>query len=240
MSTTPFIAKRPMSMAEAYKYFNNYDIAKYINNLSYYQYTSKFKPDQENYIKKLLIFIVPLSVLFFVLFVVQFILCIFYLPATNNLSAIGIALAIFWVLGAVCLVSIMHWNAKRYYKVIDFLMGQGSLNPVAIDYPRIVYTMLWYFHTKPMWGMQWVGVNGLVMQTWVGYNKSLGLFIDKLNQFYLAHQNDPTIPKDNNSPKVDASAINTDEAVKWAKEWEDIKESATSTLPTNDASNHTN
>ena len=91
-----------------------------------------------------------------------------------------------------------------------------------------------------MWGMQWVGVKGLVMQTWVGYNKSLGLFIDKLNQFYLAHQNDPTIPKDNNSPKVDASTINTDEAVKWAKGWEDIKESATSTLPTNDASNHTN
>ena len=88
-------------------------------------------------------------------------------------------------------------------------MGQGSLDPVAIDYPRIVYTMLWYFHTKPMWSRQWFGVKGLVIQTWVGYNKSLGLFIDRLNQFYLDHQNDPNLPKTNNACTLNASAFQT-------------------------------
>ena len=35
MSTNPFIAKH-MSGSEIYNYYNTYDIAKYINNLSYY------------------------------------------------------------------------------------------------------------------------------------------------------------------------------------------------------------
>lgn len=31
---------------------------------------------------------------------------------------------------------------------------------------------------------------GLVPQTWYGYNKSLALFIDRLNEYYLNH-NEP-------------------------------------------------
>ena len=191
-----------MSYSEAYKYYNNYDISKYVINFSYYQYTSKFKENQVNFVSKLVWIVFLSTFLFFALAIVQLILCIVYLFPTNSLSAIGIALCFIWFLAAVGCMQLLHWNAKRYYKTIDFLMGQGSIDPVAINYPRIVYTMLWYFHTKPMWHRQWYGVKGLVILTWVGYNKSLGLFIDRLNQYYLDHQNDQTIPNDNNSPSI--------------------------------------
>lgn len=198
MNDKPFIDNHHMSFSEAYKYYNNYDISKYVINLSYYQYTKKFKENQVGYVNKLFWIIISLTILFFALMIVQLVLCIVYLFPTNSLSAIGIALCSVWFLACIACVQVLHWNAKKYYKVIDFLMGQGSIDPVAMNYPRIVYTMLWYFHTKPMWSRQWYGVKGLVMQSWVGYNKSLGLFIDRLNQYYLDHQNDPSVPKDNN------------------------------------------
>lgn len=189
-----------MSYSDAYKYYNNYDISKYVINFSYYQYTSKFKENQVNFVSKLLWIIFPFTFLFFALAIVQLVLCIVYLFPTNSLSAIGIALCLIWFLAAIGCVQILHWNAKRYYKTIDFLMGQGSIDPVAMNYPKIVYTMLWYFHTKPMWHGQWYGVKGLVILTWVGYNKSLALFIDRLNQYYLDHQNKVNLPT-NNSPQ---------------------------------------
>ena len=171
---------------------NAYDISKYILNLSYYQYTKKFGTKQEAKVKKLLIIISILEFLFFSALIIQLVCCIVNLLASgNSLYCIGICLCSVWAVPFILLFRVcFYFQAKKYYKVIDFLMGDGSLDPIAVDYPKVIYTYLWYFHTKPMWSCQWLGVKGLVIQTFYGGTKSLAIFIDRLNQFYLDHQND--------------------------------------------------
>ena len=169
---------------------NEYDISKYILNLSYYQYTKKFGTNQLEIIKKILWIPIILDPLFFSAMVIQAVCCIVFLHF-NNLYAIGIFLCAIWGIMLVLTFPFCFYvKAKKYYKVIDFLMGNGSLNPVAVNYPKVIYTCLWYFHVKPMFRFQYQGVKGLVIQSWYGQTKSLAIFIDRLNQYYLDHQND--------------------------------------------------
>ena len=173
-----------------YNYFNQYDISKYVLNFYYYEYTKKFGTNQVAFVKKLTIIVVVLTILFFSALIIELVCCIVNI-LVSPLYGIGIFLCVIWGLLAIFCIYTMRINAKRYYKVIDLLMGNGSLSPVAVEYPRIVYTMLWYFHDKPMWWGQWINQKGVVPQSWYGYNKSLALFIDRLNDYYL-HHNQPT------------------------------------------------
>ena len=177
--------------AKYYDYYNQYDISKYVLNFSYYEHTKEFGTNQVAKVKKLSILVGLGTAICLAGLLIELICCIVIGLNTNNpYCFIGIPCCLIWFFIAIGLVFVMHAHAKKYYKVIDLLMGNGSLSPVAVQYPKIVYTMLWYFHEHPMWWGQWMAHPGLVPQTWYGYNKSLALFIDRLNEYYLNH-NEP-------------------------------------------------
>lgn len=73
-------------------------------------------------------------------------------------------------------------------------MENSSLDPVAVDRHKVIYTCLWYFHVKPIFRFQYQAVKGIVIKGWDGQTKSLAIFIDRLNQYYLDHQNDESKP----------------------------------------------
>ena len=180
---------------------NNYDVSKYILDLSYYNYTKKFKTNQVAVIKRIHIMVIILAILFFTCLLIQLIFCILHL-SENSLYCIGICLCSFWSILTIFITPFSFWIiVRKYYHAVNLAIKNQSLSVDVKDYPKPVYTVIWAFRTKPMFQFQYYQEPGIIINTWYANSKSFALFIDRLNQYYLDHEHDLKIP--NLSPTND-------------------------------------
>lgn len=134
---------------------NTSDVSKYILNLSYYNYTKKFKTNQVAVIKKNHMMTIILLILFFTCLLIQLIWCILHLH-DNSLYDIGIGLCSFWPILTIFITPFSFWIiVRKYYHAVNLAIEHKSLSANIQDYPKPVYTVIWAFRTKPMFQFQY-------------------------------------------------------------------------------------